>query len=63
MTGKEAATKYGSRKFIVTVLTILSTVLLAYIGKMDAQVAMVFSACVVGYHMANAYTTGKGGEA
>lgn len=55
--------KYGSRKFIVTMSTLVLTSALAYFGKMDAQVAMVFSACVVGYHIANAWTTGKGQEA
>jgi len=55
--------KYGSRKFIVTMTVIAATVFLAYIGKVDAHVAMILSACVVGYHLANAYTTGKGQEA
>ena len=57
------ASRYGSRKFIVTMTTLVLTTALAYAGKMDAQVAMVFSACVVGYHLANAYVTGKGQSA
>lgn len=57
-----APARYGSRKFIVTMTTLILTTALAYLGKMDAQVATVFSACVVGYHLANAYTTGKGAE-
>lgn len=54
--------KYGSRKFIVTMTGMLLTAALAYLGKMDAQVAMVMSAAIVGYHVANAFTTGAGGE-
>lgn len=54
--------RYGSRKFIVTMTGMFLTALLAYLGKMDAQVAMVMSAAIVGYHLANSYTTGKGAE-
>ena len=54
------AERFTSRKFIVTLVTLSLTAGLAYFGKMDGNVAMVFSACVAGYHLANAYTTGKG---
>ena len=52
--------KYGSRKFIVTVIGMGLTTVLAFHGKMDAHVAMVMSAAIAGYHFANAYTTGNG---
>lgn len=42
-----------SRKFIVTMAVVLSTVFLAYHGKVDANVALVFSACVAAYNWAN----------
>lgn len=55
--------RYGSRKFIVTMTGMILTAVLAYTAHMDAHVAMVMSAAIVGYHVANAYTTGKGNEA
>ena len=55
--------KYGSRKFLTTLTAMLLTAGLALAGKMDANVAMVMSAAIVGYQLANAYTTGKGKEA
>ena len=55
--------KYGSRKFIVTMTGMLLTAGLAVFGKMDAHVALVMSAAIAGYHLANAYTTGKGNGA
>lgn len=51
---------YGSRKFIVTMTGMGLTAVLAFLGKMDAHVALVMSAAIAGYHLANAYTTGKG---
>lgn len=53
--------RFTSRKFIVTLLTLVLTTVLAIRESMDGNVAMVFAACVAGYHLANAYTTGKGG--
>ena len=53
--------RFTSRKFIITMLTLTLTTVLAFFGKMDGNIATVFSACVGGYHLANAYTTGKGG--
>ena len=55
--------KYGSRKFIVTMTGMALTALLALLGKMTGDVALVMVACITGYHLANAWTTGKGGEA
>lgn len=55
------AERFTSRKFIVTLITLSLTAFIAYIGKMDGNVALVFSACVAGYHLANAYVAGKGG--
>lgn len=54
--------KYGSRKFIVTIYGMTLAALIALAGMMDAHVAMVFAAAIAGYHLANAYTTGKGNE-
>lgn len=56
------SSKYGSRKFIVTMTGMGLTAVLAYTGHMDAHVAMVMVAAIVGYHVANAWTTGKGRE-
>lgn len=53
---------YGSRKFLVSMFILLSTVGLAVIGKLTAEVASVFSVVVISYHAANAWTTGKGAE-
>lgn len=54
------AERFTSRKFIVTLATLGLTGFLGYTGHMDGNIAMVFAACVAGYHLANAYTTGKG---
>ena len=43
--------KYRSRKFIVTLLTMAITVYLASIGKMDANTAMVLSAAIASYNV------------
>ena len=42
-----------SRQFIVTMTVILSTVFLAYHSKVDANVGLIFSACVAAYNWAN----------
>lgn len=55
--------KYGSRKFIVTVTGMALTALLAVFGKMTSDVALVMSTAIGGYHIANAWTTGKGNGA
>ena len=44
---------YGSRKFLVTLVAIMATVVLAALEKMDANVALVLSACVSIYNWAN----------
>lgn len=46
--------RYGSRKFVVTLSAMASTVLLAYFGKMSGDVALVLAACVAAYNWANA---------
>ncbi len=51
---------YGSRKFIVTMFGMILTAILAFTGKMDGNVAMVLVAAIGGYHVANAWVTGKG---
>ena len=43
-----------SRKFIVTLIAMGVTASLAYIGKMDNNVAMVMVACITAYNWANA---------
>ena len=43
---------YGSRKFIVTLLVILCTTVLAAYGKMDQNVAFVFAAGISTYNWA-----------
>lgn len=53
--------KYGSRKFIVTLVGMFLTAALAAHGTMSGDVAMVMTAAITGYHLANAYVTGKGG--
>lgn len=52
--------RYGSRKFIVAMASIAAAVGLAVLEKMSGDVAMVLTAVNVGYHAANAWTTGKG---
>ena len=51
---------YASRKFIVTGGVIVATIVLAYYGKMDGNVAIVFAAAIGAYNLANAWVTGKG---
>jgi len=51
---------YGSRKFIVTMLGMVLGFILALAGKMTGDVSLVLVAAIGGYHIANAYVTGKG---
>ena len=44
---------YGSRKFLITGLSILATVLLAYFSKMTGDVAIVLAAGIASYNYAN----------
>lgn len=44
---------FGSRKFLVTMSVIAATVGLAAFGKVDANVALIFGACVTAYNWAN----------
>jgi len=51
-----------SRKFIITLLTLISTVALAYLGKLGTDTALVLSACVTAYNGANAWSKGKAND-
>jgi hypothetical protein len=51
---------YGSRKFIVTMFGMMLTAALAFADHMSSDAALVMAAAIGGYHIANAYTTGKG---
>lgn len=44
---------FYSRKLLVTVAIIVATTVLAVFGRMDANVGLVFSACVAAYNWAN----------
>ena len=44
---------YGSRKFIVTVLGMTLAAALAFVGKVDANVALVLVAGIAAYNWAN----------
>ncbi len=52
--------RYASRKFIIAAASIVGAVGLALADKMTGDVAMVLAAVNLGYHAANAWTTGKG---
>jgi hypothetical protein len=43
--------KYKSRKFIMSVGVVAATVMLAYSGKMDEHVALIFSALIASYNV------------
>ena len=47
--------KYRSRKFMITVGIGLATVGLAYAGKLNSDVAMIFSSLIVSYNVSNAW--------
>ena len=51
---------YGSRKFIITGVVIFATAALAYLGKMDGDVAFVFAAAITSYNVANAWVKRNG---
>ena len=51
---------YGSRKFIGTMVIVFLTTFLAYIGKLNGDVALVFAAGIASYNVANAYVQGSG---
>jgi len=48
--------KYASRKFMVTAATIVVTTGLAYFGKMNGDVSLVFAAAIASYNWANSRT-------
>ena len=54
------AERFTSRKFIVAMASIASVTGLAAYTKMTGDVATVLLAVNAGYHLANAYVTGKG---
>jgi len=45
---------YASRKFLITVSTILITAALAYFDKLSSDAALVFAAAIASYNWANA---------
>jgi hypothetical protein len=51
--------KFLSRKFIITTVILVSTTALAYFGKMNGDVALVFGACVASYNYANFKSKGE----
>jgi hypothetical protein len=54
--------KFRSRKFLITLISILGTFMLAAFGKMTPDVATVLAIGVGAYNLANGYVTGKGNE-
>ena len=48
----KAYTKYRGRKFLITAATIALTTGLAYFGKMNGDVAMVFAAAIGSFNYA-----------
>ena len=44
---------YGSRKFIVTIVGMVLASVLAFVGKVDANVALVLAAGIAAYNWAN----------
>ena len=52
--------KYLSRKFIVTVLTIVCTTVLALYSKVDPNVAIVFGAAITSYNVVNGWVSKDG---
>jgi len=48
--------KFSSRKFMVTAATIAVTTGLAYFGKMNGDVSLVFAAAIASYNWANSRT-------
>ena len=51
--------KYKSRKFQITLLVVVLTVLLAVLKVMDGNVAMIFSAAIASYNIGNAWVASK----
>lgn len=45
--------RYMSRKFLITLSVVGATTFLAFHSRVDANVALVFSACVAAYNWAN----------
>ena len=53
--------KFTSRKFIVTILVLLLTTALAYLGLMDAHVSFIFAAAIASYNVVNGWVANKNG--
>ena len=53
--------KYGSRKFIVTVLTILCTTILAGFKLVNGDIFLIFSAAIASYNIVNGWITKNNG--
>lgn len=53
--------KYSSRKFIVTILVLLLTTILAYLVVMDAHVALIFASAIASYNVVNGWVAKKDG--
>ena len=51
--------KYRSRKFMMSVGIGLATVGLAYAGKLNSDVAMIFSALIVSYNVVNGWVENR----
>ncbi len=45
---------YGSRKFLVTIYGMTGGFVLAYLGSLDANMAMIVAAGIASYNWANA---------
>lgn len=52
----------GNRKFLMAATALVMGFLLALLDKLSADFATIASVCVGAYSLANAYTTGRGGE-
>ncbi len=52
-------TKIGGRKFLVTLVIVVLTAILAVGGWVSTEVATIFTAAVTSFNAGNAYVTGK----
>ena len=52
--------KYRSRKFMMSVGIGCATVGLAYAGKLNSDVAMIFSSLIVSYNVVNGWVEKRG---
>jgi hypothetical protein len=47
--------KYRSRRYLITLLCILSGVALAYFGKMDANIALILTGGMASYNLKDSF--------